>query len=127
MEKDSKYRTYCCVVAMASMVLQIKFNNYSILEPGELSIVTCNRMNGLGFKFQWGQKIFLYPQPSRLALGHAHPSVQWILGLSPWEKWPGNGFDQSPPSSAEVELFCYFSVLVWHVVGRTLPLIIMYV
>jgi hypothetical protein len=65
------------------MVLKIKFNNYNILGPGQLSIMTCYRMNGLGFKFQWGLEISLSPQPSRLALVHTYASVQWIPGLFP--------------------------------------------
>jgi len=87
MEKDSKCWTCCCVVAMASMVLKIKFNNYNILGPGELSIVTWYRMHGLGFDFQRGQEIFL-----------SHPLlVPWsrkgrAIPLLPlWSVWPVQG------------------------------------
>ena len=55
-----------------------------------------------------GDEIF---HPSRPALGHTQPPVQWIPGLSRRQRQPGRGADPPPPSSAEilerVELYLY--------------------
>jgi hypothetical protein len=68
---------------MASMVLKITFNNYNILGSGELSIVTCYRLNGLGFKFQWGQRDFLVSTAIQTGLG-VYPAFCAVdIGLLP--------------------------------------------
>jgi hypothetical protein len=126
MEKDSKYWTCCCVFAVASMVMKIKFYSYNILGPGELSSYS-DLLQAEWFGFQ-------IPVEVRDFLLHRHPDWPWgppsllCNGYQGFFTLRGGGIALTsyPPSSAEVELFCYSSVLVWHVVGRTLPLIVIF-
>jgi hypothetical protein len=39
---------------------------------------------------------------TRLALGPTQPSIEWILGFSPWVKKPGYDIINSPPSNAAI-------------------------
>jgi len=51
-----------------------------------VGIATRYRLDGPGIEFRWGRD---FPHPSRLALGPAQPSMQWVPGLCRGVKPPG--------------------------------------
>jgi hypothetical protein len=76
-----------------------------------------------GIESQWGGGGD-FPHPSRPALGHTQPPIQWIPGYFPGVKGPGRGADQRS-STAEVKEtvapYTYApSVPSWPVLGLTI-------
>jgi hypothetical protein len=64
-------------------------------------VLTCYRLDGLGFEFRSALAIFFSPKPSRAVLGPTQPSVQWVLGSFPGGKRLEREVNHSPVSSAE--------------------------
>jgi hypothetical protein len=83
------------------------------------SIVTCYRLDSLGFQ---ARCVWIILRLSRPALGPTMPPVQWILGQGKTARvwcWP-----TTPRVKERVELYLYscFGPL-WLVLGWTLPLL----
>ena len=67
--------------------------------PGSsVGIATDYSLEGPGIESRWGE----ISRPSRPALGHTQPPVQWVPGLSWGKVLLGRAADHSPPSSAAV-------------------------
>ena len=52
-------------------------------------VLTCYRLDGLGFEFRSALGIFFSPKPSRAVMGLTQPSVQWVAWFFPGRKAVG--------------------------------------
>jgi hypothetical protein len=52
-------------------------------------VVTCYRLDGLGFEFRSSLGIFFFPKPSRAVLGPTQQSIQWVPAFFPGRKSAG--------------------------------------
>jgi hypothetical protein len=89
-------------------------DQYSII-----GIATCYSLDGPRIESWWGYE---YLHLSRPVLGPTQPAVQWVPGLFPSPRQPGDGVDHPPPSGMEVkervELYLYFSSgPLWPILG----------
>ena len=85
-----------------------------------VGIATALRVGRSGDRISVGGRDF--PYPSRLALGHTQPPVQWVTGLSQGVKRPVRGADHPSPSKCRgqdrVGLYLYSpSGSSWPVMG----------
>jgi hypothetical protein len=94
------------------------------------SVGTATRygMDGPGIESRWGARFSALVQTDP---GAHSASCTMGTGSFPGVKRPGRGADHPPPSMCRgrewVELYLYFpSVPSWPVIGRTLPLTLLY-
>ena len=68
-----------------------KFCSNAVGRDSSVGIATGYGMDGTGIESRWRRD---FPHPSRLALKHTQPSIQYL---------PERGVNHQPPSSAEVK------------------------
>ena len=65
-------------------------------------------LDGPGIESRWRRD---FPHPSIQALGSTQPPIQWVPGLSSWEKLPGRGVEHPPHLALRLKkLYSYTSV-----------------
>jgi len=123
------YRLHVPVVQNSGTFMFVRFILFSIWtvdRDSSVGIATRYWVVGPGIESRWGRN---FPQPSRPVLGFTQPPIQWETGLFSGVKaaglwnWPPTTSIAEVKERVELQLY-FFSGYSWHVIGRTLPIIL---